>query len=49
MFNAKEYLIGDIMDWFGRDVKISALDNDTIRVDAKVNENAMFFWHCNTA
>lgn len=43
-FLAKNALIGDIMDWFGRDVRLCAADDGTVRVDVKVNENAMFYW-----
>ena len=43
-FHAQSSLIADIMDWFGRDVKIRALDNETVEVIVSVNENAMFFW-----
>jgi predicted DNA-binding transcriptional regulator YafY len=43
-FYAGKSLTSDIMDWFGRDVKITAMDDDTIMVIVKVNENAMFCW-----
>lgn len=44
MFLAKSYLIGELMDWFGRDVEITEVDGETVQVDVKVNENAMFYW-----
>ena len=43
-FHAQRSLIADIMDWFGRDIRLSALDGDIVRVDVSVNENAMFYW-----
>jgi predicted DNA-binding transcriptional regulator YafY len=43
-FHADRRLIGDIMDWFGRDVRFTAPDDDAVQVDVKVNENAMFYW-----
>ena len=43
-FHAQKNLIGDIMDWFGRDVRLIDLDSETIRADVSVNESAMFFW-----
>ncbi|MGF7003436.1 putative DNA-binding transcriptional regulator YafY [Lachnospiraceae bacterium PFB1-21] len=44
IFHTTEALIGDVMDWFGRDVKLKRLENDVIQVVVKVNENAMFYW-----
>lgn len=43
-FTAERRLVGDIMDWFGRDVRINAADDNTIEVQVKVNETAMFYW-----
>ena len=43
-FTSERRLVGDIMDWFGRDVRISAANDDTIEVQVKVNETAMFYW-----
>lgn len=44
VFEAKKYLMGDIIDWFGRDVNIQPIDDNTIRVSVVVNEQAMVYW-----
>ncbi|MCL2125335.1 MAG: WYL domain-containing protein [Oscillospiraceae bacterium] len=43
-FRAKCYLVGQIIDWFGRDVEFSNDSGDTVDVRVKVNEQAMIFW-----
>ena len=43
-FRAKCYIAGEILDWFGRDVKFSNDNGDTVDVCVKVNEQAMTFW-----
>ena len=47
-FRAKRYLIKDILDWFGCDVKLSEISNDDntddIIADIKVNAQAMVYW-----
>ena len=43
-FRAKSYLAGDIIDWFGRDVRFSNDTGDTVEVQVTVNEQAMIFW-----
>lgn len=44
VFEAKKYLVGDIIDWFGPDVNFQPIDADTIRVTVTVNEQAMVYW-----
>jgi predicted DNA-binding transcriptional regulator YafY len=44
VFEAKKYLVGDIIDWFGPDVNFQPIDTDTIRVSVTVNEQAMVYW-----
>ncbi|MDL2220665.1 WYL domain-containing protein [Eubacteriales bacterium OttesenSCG-928-N14] len=43
-FLAKQYLIGDVLDWFGRDVRLRRADDDLVQVNVLVNEEAMFYW-----
>ncbi len=43
-FKAKRKLIGDVLDWFGRDVALSDTGGDEMFVSVKVNEQAMFYW-----
>jgi predicted DNA-binding transcriptional regulator YafY len=44
VFHANRGLVGDIMDWFGRDVDLGAVDENTICVSVTANENAMLYW-----
>lgn len=44
VFEAKKYLAGDIMDWFGCDVTFQSVDDNTIRASVTVNEQAMVYW-----
>ena len=43
-FRAKRYIVGDILDWFGRDVKFFDADEDEITASVSVNLDAMFYW-----
>lgn len=43
-FRAKKYLIGDIIDWFGKDVEFYDETGDELTVRTTVNENAMRAW-----
>ncbi len=43
-FKAKNYLIDQIVDWFGIDVKITLIDDDESMVEVKVNKEAFFCW-----
>ena len=44
-FRAKQYLISDILDWFGLDTRlIKEDDDDNIIATVSVNEQAMFYW-----
>ncbi|MBE7021224.1 MAG: WYL domain-containing protein [Ruminococcaceae bacterium] len=43
-FRAHTYLIDQIIDWYGQDVKISPLTNDECMVEVKVNQEAFFYW-----
>ena len=49
MLNAKEYLFGDIMDWFGCNVKAALWLTIQLGWLLRLTENAMFIWYCNTA
>ncbi len=40
----KNKYIGDFIDWFGRDYKVTDQSEDYIIVRIKVNENAMYYW-----
>lgn len=43
-FIAKRYIITEVIDWFGKDVKFSNTTEDEVTVTVKVNENAMQLW-----
>lgn len=43
-FRAKKYLVGDIIDWFGKDVEFYDETDDELTVRTTVNENAMRAW-----
>lgn len=43
-FQAKKHILNDIIDWFGKDVRFSHEDEETIRVTVRVNLGAMKFW-----
>ena len=44
LFRAKRYVVGDILDWFGRDVKFFDADEDEVTASVSVCEEAMFYW-----
>ncbi len=43
-FKAKNYLIDQIVDWFGVDVNISPIDDEECMIEVKVNKEAFFCW-----
>jgi len=43
-FRANNHLAGQILDWFGRDVKFLNDNGETVDVRVDVNEQAMIFW-----
>lgn len=43
-FRAKTYIINDIIDWFGKKVKFSAVSADECDVTVRVSEEAMLCW-----
>ena len=43
-FRAKRFIIGDILDWFSRDVTFSEPDNEEVTASVRVTEQAMFYW-----
>lgn len=43
-FRAALSIVGEIVDWFGSDVKFSNDSGDTVDARISVNENAMFYW-----
>ena len=43
-FRAKKYIIKDILDWFGRDVRFMNETEDEVDVKVSVNEDAMLYW-----
>ena len=43
-FKAKNYLIDQIVDWFGIDVKITPVDNEECMAEVYVNKEAFFCW-----
>lgn len=43
-FIAKRYIITEVIDWFGKDVKFSNATDDEVTVTVKLNEMAMQLW-----
>ena len=43
-FRAKKYIISDVIDWFGKDVRLFDESEDEISVSVKVNYQAMKYW-----
>jgi len=43
-FRAKRYIVGDILDWFGRDVKFFDSNEDEVTASVKVCKDAIFYW-----
>ncbi len=43
-FRAKRYLVNDVIDWFGKDVKFTDITEDEMSVSVQVNEEAMKLW-----
>ena len=43
-FKAKNYILDQVIDWFGRDIKISETDGETSLVSVTVNKRAFFCW-----
>jgi predicted DNA-binding transcriptional regulator YafY len=43
-FRADRAIVGDIIDWFGRDVKFSEASDSKVVVTVRVNESAMLHW-----
>ncbi len=41
---AKKYIVGDILDWFGKDVEFGDETDNEVTAAAYVNENAMRCW-----
>ncbi|MBR2410401.1 MAG: WYL domain-containing protein [Clostridia bacterium] len=44
VFRAKRYIVGDILDWFGRNVQFSDETDDEVTVRVTANEKAMRRW-----
>ena len=43
-FRAKRYLVSDVIDWFGKEVKFTDITEDEVSVTVRVNEEAMRLW-----
>ena len=43
-FRAKRYIVNDILDWFGKDVSFSDVDENEVTASVRVSEEAMFYW-----
>ena len=43
-FIAKRYIVTDVIDWFGKDIKFSDATDDEVKVTVKVNPIAMKMW-----
>ena len=44
VFQAENYLLDDIIDWFGNEIDITSQSDDKVTVTAMVNEQAMRRW-----
>lgn len=44
VISAKKWMMDDIVDWFGKDVKVSEIDDENIKVELIVSPTAMKFW-----
>ena len=43
-FRAKKYIVTEIIDWFGKDVKFSDETDDEVTAEVRVSRMAMKFW-----
>ena len=43
-FVAEKYVTDQIIDWFGKDIRIDEINEDQIKVTVKVSLNAMEHW-----
>ena len=43
-FRAKKYILKDVLDWFGQDVRFSNENDDEVDVIVRVNSDAMLYW-----
>lgn len=43
-FRAKKYIVSEIIDWFGKDVKFSDETEDEVTAEVRVSKMAMKFW-----
>lgn len=43
-FRAKKYILNDIIDWFGTDIRLFDESEDEISVTVRVNYQAMHYW-----
>ncbi len=43
-FRAKKYIVSEIIDWFGKDVKFNDETEDEVTAEVKVSRMAMKFW-----
>lgn len=43
-FRAKKYIVSEIIDWFGKDVKFSNETEDEVTAEVRVSLKAMKFW-----
>ncbi len=43
-FRAKKYIVSEIIDWFGKDVKFSDETEDEVTAEVRVSRMAMKFW-----
>ncbi len=43
-FRAKKYIVSEIIDWFGKDVKFSNETEDEVTAEVRVSRMAMKFW-----
>ncbi len=43
-FITKRYILNDVIDWFGKDIKFSDATDDEVTVTVKVNPIAMKMW-----
>lgn len=41
---AMKFLMGEIIDWFGKDFTVISEDDEYVKIRLKCSENAMFYW-----
>jgi predicted DNA-binding transcriptional regulator YafY len=43
-FRAKKFILSDIIDWFGTDIRLYDEDDEEVSISLRVNHRAMQYW-----